>query len=251
MNVWHLFFTIRSLSVLFFLCSFIPASLLPLKADKVTYAASVLPDAQTRLAAALPSFPEQAHANEQKSLFTFNSHDLELLEQSSLLEAQLEKTGLTYDDEKLNKYVNQIGQTIVSRNPLPYRVRWKFWILRDSFANAFALPNGSIYVTTGLLALIENESQLAGVLAHEIKHVLERHTFLKYRSMRKKMLAIRLLNAAATWSPAFGAASTAIYFLASSVEAVLFVTMYGYGPEFEREADTYALKTLSELNYDS
>jgi len=68
--------------------------------------------------------------------------------------------------------------------------------------------------------------------------------------MRKKILAMRLLNAAVTWSPAFGAAGSAIYLLASSTQVVLVVTMNGYGGEFEREADIYAFKRISELNYD-
>jgi len=51
--------------------------------------------------------------------------------------------------------------------------------LRDPEPNAFALPNGSIYVTTGLLALLDNESQLAAIIAHELTHVMRRHTYMQ------------------------------------------------------------------------
>ena len=64
--------------------------------------------------------------------------------------------------------------------------------------NAFALPNGSIYVNTGLLAILDNESELASVIGHEITHVMHRHAYLANRSMRKKMVAIDILQAAGT-----------------------------------------------------
>jgi predicted Zn-dependent protease len=67
-------------------------------------------------------------------------------------------------------------------------VSWKFRVARDPQPNAFALPNGSIYVTTGLMTLIDNESQLAAVLAHELTHVMRRHTYAANRSNRKKFL---------------------------------------------------------------
>ena len=80
----------------------------------------------------------------------------------------------------------------------PENVLWRFRAIRDLEINAFALPNGSIYVTTGLLSRMENEAQLAGVLAHEVTHVTNRHTYLEYRSARKKMVAIDVMVAAAS-----------------------------------------------------
>ena len=66
-------------------------------------------------------------------------------------------------------------------------------MLRDPIPNAFALANGSIYVNSGLLAVLENEAQLASVIAHEQTHVLNRHPYLENRSYRKKSVAANIL----------------------------------------------------------
>jgi Zn-dependent protease with chaperone function len=208
------------------------------------------PGVQTRLKDAPPSALAQVQADKKNAPVTFNSDDLALLEQAALFEQQLEKKGLVYDDLRLNEYLDQVGQKVVPAGPPPEHVRWQFRILRDPFANVLALPNGSVYVTTGLLALLENESQLAGVLAHEVTHVHERHIFTQYRDKQKKELVIKLLNIAATWSSAFGGVGSAISLLADTVQAVLVVTMSGYSGGLEREADTYALRKLSESNYE-
>lgn len=228
----------------------IPLVVLPAR-GAVTCLTPTLPGALIRLKETTPFAPAPVKADKQSAPFTFNSDDLELLEQSALFEQRMEKNGLVYnDDERLNEYLDQVGQKVVPAGPLPERVRWRFRIFRDPYANALALPNGSIYVTTGLLALLENESQLAGVLAHEITHVRERHTFLQHRSQRKKTLAIKLLTITATWSPAFGGVGSVISLLADTAQAVLVVTMSGYSDEREREADTSALWSLSEANYE-
>lgn len=209
------------------------------------------PFARAQLKDARPSALALVQADEKSASGTFNSDDLALIEQAALLDQQLEKKGLVYNnDERLNQYLEQIGQKVATAGPLPEHIRWRFRILRDPFANALALPNGSVYVTTGLLALLENESQLAGVLAHEVTHVREGHIFIQHRNKQKKEVAIKLLNMAATWSSTFGGVGSAIALLADMAQAVLVVTMSGYSGKLEREADTFALRRLSETNYE-
>ena len=184
-----------------------------------------------------------------KETFTFGKADLDLLAQAELLDARLDKEGLIYNDRELEEYVNQIGQSLLSADSPSEHVTWRFRVLRDPLINAFALPNGSIYVHSGLLALLENESQLAGVLAHEITHVRNRHPYLAYRSMRKKVLAINLLALASAFTPnnTVGAFIT----LAASVSQQLLVfSVFGYSRELERDADQYAASRLLESEYD-
>src|SRR5882762_8049667 len=121
-----------------------------------------------------------ALAVENTNNFTFTKVDLELLEQSDLLDQKYEKEGMVYHDPALNAYVTQVGLSMLPAGSAPEHVNWHFYILRDPIANAFASPNGSIYVNTGLLSLLENEDQLASVLAHEITHVTDRHAYLGY-----------------------------------------------------------------------
>src|SRR5881227_2929035 len=104
--------------------------------------------------------------------FKFEKVDLDLLEQVNLLDKRFERDGLVYADEPTNVYLQRVGESLVPRDLKLEHVVWKFRALRDPVPNAFALPNGSIYVTTGLLALVDNESEVAAVLAHELTHVM-------------------------------------------------------------------------------
>ena len=113
---------------------------------------------------------------------------------------RFERDGLA--DESANAYLRRVGKSLIPRDLELERVSWKFRALRDPQPNAFALPNGSIYVTTGLLTLIDNESQLAAILAHELTHVMRRHTYVHNRSNRKKFLTMNVMARSARMRPA-------------------------------------------------
>ena len=82
--------------------------------------------------------------------------------------------GGEYKNKNLLKYVNSIGTLIASTSERP-NLNWKFTILNSEVVNAFATPGGYVYITRGLLALADNEAQLASVLAHEIGHITALH----------------------------------------------------------------------------
>lgn len=121
--------------------------------------------------------------------FIFTKADLSLLEQCDLLDQKFEKEGVVYTDAALNTYLDRVGKSLLPAGDQLERVQWRFQVLRDPSENAFALPNGSIYLHSGILSLLENESQLAAVMAHEMVHVLNRHAQQEHRSIRKKALA--------------------------------------------------------------
>lgn len=89
------------------------------------------------------------------------------------------------NDPELQTYINQIGKWLALQTDKP-QLPWRFAVLDTDTVNAFAVPGGYIFVTRGLLLLMRDESELAGVLAHEISHVIERHAL---QTMRKGELA--------------------------------------------------------------
>ena len=80
-----------------------------------------------------------------------------------------------YDDPVLQAFVDEVGQRVARASHQPGLV-WHFAVLDDPTVNAFAMPGGYIYITRGILAHLNSEAQLAGVLGHEIGHVTHRHT---------------------------------------------------------------------------
>ena len=88
-------------------------------------------------------------------------------------EKLIENVGI-YDDPKLNTYVNEIAQRLVANSSLADE-EFTFTLLDSPDINAFALPGGMIYINRGLLAYLNTEAELAGVIAHEIAHITERH----------------------------------------------------------------------------
>lgn len=96
--------------------------------------------------------------------------------------------GGAVDDPALSAYVAGIGQTLVRVTETP-AADFRFTVLDSDIVNAMALPGGYIYVTRGLLALCGNEAELAGVVGHEIGHVLGRHSAQRYsRAMAANVL---------------------------------------------------------------
>jgi len=182
--------------------------------------------------------------------FTFTKVELSLLEQCNLLDRRFEKEELVYTDEALNAYLDQIGKSLIPAGDTPEHVQWRFRILRDPEENAFALPNGSIYLHSGILSLVENESQLAAVMTHEMAHVLNRHAYIENRSMRKKATIINVVGAAAGAVPGYGTAATIIRSVAKDVQIFLVLSIYHYRRELEREADLFAAGRLLDSNYD-
>ncbi len=92
-----------------------------------------------------------------------------------------------YQEPALTKYVNLVGQTVARQ--APRQVQYKFGILDSEILNAFALPGGYIFVTRGTLANLKNEAELAGVLAHEVAHVDNRHVEKQVRTGKLVSLA--------------------------------------------------------------
>jgi len=94
-------------------------------------------------------------------------------------------------DPVVDGYVNTLGQSIASRTARA-DLQWQFAVVNTDVINAFALPGGFIYVNRGVLAQASNESELAGVLAHEIEHVVKRHSVKQMEQVQQANIGVGL-----------------------------------------------------------
>jgi beta-barrel assembly-enhancing protease len=93
------------------------------------------------------------------------------------LSKDIEKQVRLNNDPAANAYIRDLGNRIVRQAAPPFnQLPWEFHIVQDDSINAFAIPGGHVYVHTGLIKTADSASELAGVMAHEIAHVLARHS---------------------------------------------------------------------------
>jgi predicted Zn-dependent protease len=153
-----------------------------------------------------------------------------------------------YKDPKLQAYVNEVGQRLAKVSHRP-ELDWHFTVLDSPDVNAFALPGGYVYVTRGIMAYMDSEADLAGVIGHEIGHVTARHG--SQRATRQQTAGIGVMAATILGailesqgvSGAAGAASQASQGLAAG-----YVAKYSRGQE--SQADKLGAEYLNGLNYD-
>jgi predicted Zn-dependent protease len=182
--------------------------------------------------------------------FKFSDVDNKLLTEVNEYDRQLEKKGLVFHDPEVDSFVEQTGRKVIAGQPSLENVEFRFRVVRDPMVNAFALPNGSVYVTTGLLSVLENEAQLASVLGHESTHVIERHTYLENRSVRKKTVALNILAGVAASMPVGSVYGAAIALGANASAAIVEGTLFGYSQDKEREADQGGFEMMTRASYD-
>ncbi|MCT7956959.1 M48 family metallopeptidase [Laspinema palackyanum] len=97
-----------------------------------------------------------------------------------------------YGNTQINNYVREVGDRLVAQSDRP-NLPYTFQVVQDDSINAFATMGGFVYVTTGLLQAMDNEAQLAGVMGHEIGHIVHKHSI---RQMRELIIARGLAGAA-------------------------------------------------------
>lgn len=150
----------------------------------------------------------------------------------------LKEYGGLYNDAALQSYVTRVGQS-VARNTERAEVQYNFYVLNSPVINAFALPGGFVYVTRGLLAVMNDEAELAAVLGHEIGHVTGRHQAARYSQGVLASLGANVV-AAAVGDPNVTRAL--------GVGSNLYMSSYSRGQE--SEADRLGTRYLSRAGYD-
>jgi predicted Zn-dependent protease len=126
-------------------------------------------------------------------------------------------------DAAVTKYVTLVGRVLAQASTRP-NLQWEFIVLDTDGVNAYAAPGGFIHITRGMLGLIRNEAELAGVLGHEITHVTEAHT------KNAIVKANRTKFAAQTGTQAAGAGGW-------TAEAINILADYGYNMLYENRYD--------------
>jgi predicted Zn-dependent protease len=114
--------------------------------------------------------------------------DQEEQQMGSDISAKLRDQYGVVQDQAVHKYVALVGSTL-ARESARANLRWTFVVLDTDGVNAFAAPGGYVHVTRGALALMQNEAELADVLAHEISHITEKHTINAIKKSNRVSLA--------------------------------------------------------------
>ncbi|HXE95812.1 MAG TPA: M48 family metalloprotease [Dongiaceae bacterium] len=148
-------------------------------------------------------------------------------------------------NEKLQKYVNLVGTTL-TRNCSRPELDFHFVVIESSEINAYSTPGGYVFVTTAALSNMENEAELAGVLAHEIGHVIERHI------VKELSLKGAEKSAVSSFAALIGGASKSagIAFSQAVDKAVDIILRDGLKKEDEMQADSSAVLLCAISGYD-
>ena len=158
-------------------------------------------------------------------------------------QAILDNSGLLYPNSELEDYLNHVACRL-EPDGIPSDLSFKIKVIQDPNLNAFAFPNGVIYVHTGILARMDNEAQLALLLAHEMTHCINRHAMRVLGSIKNRSKFIATVQEI----PARIAMTQDVakfLGLTGSMAAVA-----GYTRELETEADRIGLDIAANAGYD-
>ena len=147
------------------------------------------------------------------------------------------KQGQIYDDPRWQDYVQKIGQRLVAYTTDP-KGEFHFTVVDTSDVNAFALPDGYIFVTRGLLAYLESEDQIAAVVGHEIGHVVLHHAAKK-----------NLMSAFGNVAGFIGAVVTGVGQVRDVSNQATDTLVMGYGRDMELQADQHGMEVTAKAGY--
>lgn len=160
------------------------------------------------------------------------------LQMGAQFAAELEKELTFVTDPEVVSYVDQLGQSLVrvsQRSDIPYT----FHVVDTDDVNAFAVPGGYLYVNRGLIEAADNESELAGVLAHEIGHVVGRHSA---RQLTQQIGIAAVAQMVLGENPGMVADLTA--------RIVATGAIMSYSRDMESEADAYGVQEVYDAGID-
>src|SRR5512145_1682433 len=179
-------------------------------------------------------------------------------------EALVKRTKV-YDDPLLEGYLAGIADRLLADAVRAAGApAVKVSVIRDATLNAFTMPNGRVYVHTGLLSRLDNEAQLAMILGHELTHYAHRHTLKVSRNPQSTPthgtavvasgLGVAVAGSARAHSGSQGSAAvlsqTASAILGLNLELATVGAITGYGRDLEREADEVGMAAVVRAGYD-
>lgn len=156
------------------------------------------------------------------------------IEQADLYHREFLEQALLYSDGAITAYLGRLEMRLLSKHP-EFQDTIRLFILKSPSPNAFALPNGNIYVNAGLFTTLETDDQLAAIASHEIAHVTERHTVKTVIANKNKLIGSHIMD--------FATGGTGLVYFGT------YASIMHYSREQEAEADAVGLSLLSESGY--
>ena len=145
-----------------------------------------------------------------------------------------------YDDEDLAKYIDELGQKMAKISHRP-NLKYEFKVMDSPVINAFAVPGGYVYITRGILAHLNNEAELAGVIGHEIGHITARHSAQKYSETYLANLGLGVGSMVSKDFAMFAG-------LAAQGLGLLFLK---FSRDDERQSDVLGVEYSTQVGYDA
>jgi predicted Zn-dependent protease len=141
---------------------------------------------------------------------------------------------------ELRRYVTQVGRRLAKQIEPEYKdVKWEFHTLESDVLNAFALPPGNVFVTTGLLSRLSNEAELAGVLGHEMGHITAAHVDERVSQQMLAELGLGVLGQ-----------TNESQIVNAGAQLLTQGTLLNFSRDQESEADEQGLKYMNKAGYD-
>jgi predicted Zn-dependent protease len=162
---------------------------------------------------------------------------------------QMRALDMVVDDPLLDDYVNDLGHRLASNSDNP-RDRFTFFIVKDGEINAFAAPGGYIAVNSGLFTITRTESELAGVIAHEIGHITQNHLQRAFEDSKKDAPLMALVLLGAVVAGASSHSGDAPMAVLAGGQGLLAQKSINFTRKDEIEADRVGIQTLARAGFD-
>lgn len=156
------------------------------------------------------------------------------IEQADLYHRETRQKGLLYSGEHITRFLGQIENRLLDAQP-SIQEAISLYILKSPAPNAFAFPNGDIYLHAGLFTTLESEDQLAAIAAHEIVHVTERHSVKALIANKNKLIGSHIAD--------FATGGLGLVYFGT------YASIMNYSREQESEADRLGMALLAESGY--
>jgi len=165
----------------------------------------------------------------------------QLWQTAEQLEQRIDNSGGRYKNPELDAYLTAVAQKLLPPEAQVPGIGPRVKVIQHPLLNAFALPNGAIYVHTGILARMDNEAQLSALLGHELTHFTHRHAVKQTRSAQNEITLVRIFRIMLPGMEGVTGPLGSLWTLASTS---------GYSRELETEADEQGLRAMVAAGYD-
>lgn len=168
----------------------------------------------------------------------------------SAIMQQIRASGDLVEDPQITEYINEVGHRLAAQANADGNYEFSFFVVDNPVINAFALPGGYIGVHTGLLEATRNEDELAGVLAHEVAHVTQRHIARRIHSGQRQSILSTAIMLGAILAGAVGGSSDAMQGAIAVAQGTAAQQQINFTRANEYEADRVGIASLAAAGFD-